>query len=288
MTLFKKWFAGVPDALRSAIRRIGGLPFASAPLNVDIAGDSHIGKRRKSNQDAFWHDPILRAFAVADGMGGENAGEVASAQAIQHVARLLGQAFREEGWIWPETWPKASSDPNQGPESTLLRYVTLLAHEAILRASRETRAWRGMGTTLTIGIISGTSLFLSHAGDSRVYLLRRGQWRQLTRDQTRAQQLMDARIVTVEVDPRHPTHSQLVSCVGGTNLEIQSHQESVERGDRILFCTDGVYRPIPAERLPQTVGQQDFPLDKIVAQMIDDANSRGGPDNITALLVEVL
>ncbi|CAM2064199.1 hypothetical protein SCOR_02450 [Sulfidibacter corallicola] len=94
--------------------------------------------------------------------------------------------------------------------------------------------------------------------------------------------------MTVEVDPRHPTHSQLVSCVGGTNLEIQSHQESVERGDRILFCTDGVYRPIPAERLPQTVGQQDFPLDKIVAQMIDDANSRGGPDNITALLVEVL
>ena len=72
------------------------------------------------------------------------------------------------------------------------------------------------------------------------------------------------------------------------NLEIQSHQESVGRGDRILFCTDGVYRPIPAERLSQIVGQQDFPLDKIVAQLIDDANSRGGPDNITALLVELL
>ena len=204
MTGFKKWFADVPDVLRATIRRIGGMPFAPAPLNVDIAGDFHIGKRRKSNQDAFWHDPILRAFAVADGMGGENAGEVASAQTIQHVARLLGQAYREEKWIWPDAWSKATSDPNPGPESALLRNVTLRTHEAILQASQETRAWRGMGTTLTTGIISGATLFLSHVGDSRVYLLRRGQWHQLTRDQTRAQQLMDARIVSEAVDPRHP------------------------------------------------------------------------------------
>ncbi|QTD52911.1 PP2C family protein-serine/threonine phosphatase [Sulfidibacter corallicola] len=94
-------------------------------------------------------------------------------------------------------------------------------------------------------------------------------------------------MVTDEVDLRHPTHSQLVSCVGGTNLEIQSYQESIERGDRILFCTKGVYRPIPAKSLLEIVSQRGFPLDKIVTQLIDDANSRGGPDNITALLVEI-
>ena len=231
-------------------------------------GATHPGLRRGNNEDAFAILPNLSAAILADGMGGHNCGEVGSAITI-----------------------RASSDYLAAPEAGLTPAET--AMEAIRTANREVIAAAklrtecdGMGSTIVLAIWTLPEIVLANVGDSRAYLFRGGALRQLTYDQNFGNELRhqlgfsEERLLTV------PNRKILTMAVGTfENILVRTHVETLEPGDRILICSDGLYGPVDDATTIEILNRGGT-LQAQVETLIACANQRGGPDNVTAVLLE--
>ena len=223
---------------------------------------SDIGRVRSRNEDSFLVDADANLYAVADGMGGHAAGDVASQTAIAafHAAFL---------------------------ETRSMLVAMKSANRAVLERSAAESHLLGMGTTLTGVHIFGTSAFIAHVGDSRLYLLRGAQLDQLTRDHTVAQDRVEQGSLTRRDAMRHPMSSMLTRALGlRPEVEIDVFQHDILAGDQLLICSDGLTGMVEDEDLCAMLLQEKKP-DEIAAELIEAANVRGGADNITALLVIV-
>jgi len=234
---------------------------------------THPGLARENNEDTYLADPTLGLFVVADGMGGHQAGEIASRLAVETVRRFLSQS------------PPA---PAVGPEERLQEAI-FAAHAAIRTAAREDFSQRGMGTTLLVALLPPPfrTLWLAHVGDSRAYLLRDGVLKQLTEDHTVLHQALKAGVLSPERKDEWPPRQMLSQAVGqGAFLAPSSQSIPLESRDRLLLCTDGLTDMLRDEEI-LFIKVRPKPPQEVCQALVEAANERGGKDNITVILIDV-
>ncbi len=253
------------------VPRVDPSPTAPQPavprgMRVDVAAATDKGRVRQSNEDAVWAGDSV--FAVADGMGGHAAGEIASATALEPVANLDGRVF---------------GTAREAREA--LANAVLDANQAVIGKADADPSFRGMGTTLTAAMFEGRRLHVAHVGDSRAYLLRNGELSQLTTDHTLVQHLIDEGELTPEEAAEHPQRSVITRAIGvSADIEVDSLTITLEGDDQLLLCSDGLTGPVSDGEIARTVlGEDD--ADVAVAKLVEAANAAGGPDNITIVLL---
>ncbi len=240
-------------------------------------GKSHIGRVRDANEDcyAIRYQNGKVFLAVADGMGGHRAGEVASAMAINLLRQHLGSVFNSH------------IPDNNRDWLSFLREGVEKCNNSIYKAALQVPEYFGMGTTLTAALILGGRLYFAHVGDSRFYLYRRNELALMTRDHSLVQDLLEEGLVSPKEAQTHPRRHILTQAVG-TEREVDVDTKSLELhpGDLCLLCTDGLSNSVA-----------DFEIEDIFARynslatqgqaLLSLANSRGGEDNVTIVLAQV-
>lgn len=229
---------------------------------------------RSGNEDNFTVDasPTRGIFIVADGMGGHAAGEVASEMAVNIVQRELSPVRDLDG-----------EDVVQ-MVATALKRANRAIHDRTLTETDK----QGMGTTVSALLLAGTRYLIGQVGDSRVYLFRDGFLTQLTKDHSYVQEQVDAGFLTPEQARYHPYSNVITRCVGaGNDVEPDIYRGEAREGDLFLVASDGLTGMVDDRRLAQLLGSRAEPERK-VQSLIAEANGRGGLDNITAIIVQVL
>jgi protein phosphatase len=248
-------------------------------LAVRYTARSNVGRVREGNEDSAYAGPHL--LMVADGMGGHAAGEVASAAAVDTIRRLDHAPRVIEG---------EPADGPQGPAATaryLLRDAIVRANDQLRLLSERDVTRRGMGTTVTAMLWDGERFAVAHVGDSRAYLLRDGSLRQITRDHTFVQTLIDEGRLSPEEANLHPQRSVILRALDGREtVELDLFDLVVQPGDRVLVCSDGLSGVVSPEEIENTLGQGD--LDQAADALVQRALDAGAPDNVTCIVAEVL
>ncbi|OLM34491.1 Serine/threonine phosphatase PPP [Pseudonocardia sp. Ae717_Ps2] len=235
-------------------------------LVLRYSARSDRGLVRQNNQDAVYAGP--RLLALADGMGGHAAGEVASSLVISALAPL--------------------DDDVPGDDLLAeLRDATHDGNEAISRHVAEAPDLDGMGTTLTAILFAGSRLGMVHVGDSRCYLLRDGEFTQITKDDTFVQSLIDEGRITEEEAHTHPQRSLLLRAITGQDVDPSLSIREARAGDRFLLCSDGLSGPVSDETLHDTLTDYADPRE-CADRLIELALRGGGPDNITCIVADVV
>lgn len=238
---------------------------------LDVYGLSDRGRLRPGNEDALIVQPERRLFAVADGMGGHAAGEVASRIATDTIGSL-----------------PLETDAAEGLAAALAEGIRT-ANQAILEDAANSRERSGMGTTLTVLTFDADlkRAVFGHVGDSRLYHLRGGKLEQVTRDHTWVQQQVDAGALTQAQARAHPLSSVLTRALG-TEPEVLVDTGTLDcmPGDRFLLCSDGLTGMLFDHVIGQ-IANANSSLQAVVEQLIEAANERGGADNITVVVVSL-
>lgn len=230
------------------------------------SGLSDVGCVRKVNQDSLLLAPELGLYLVADGMGGARGGEWASKIAVETVQQYVSEA--------------ATLD-----ESTLAGAYERANFRVWERAAQDL-ALDGMGTTLVGVLLLDQGISVGSVGDSRAYLFHGGELSQLTEDQTWVNEVGRRLGVSEEKLKVHPMRHVLTMAIGVSSpLTVKSFRLSPEPGDQILLCSDGLHGPVPPEQI-QAILIAPMPLEERCRHLIEAARNAGGPDNITALLIE--
>lgn len=234
---------------------------------LDATAVTDRGRTRKRNEDAYHVGDSV--FAVADGMGGHLAGDVASATALLPVKSLDGQVF-----------------PDPASAQAALLDAVLAANAAVVRKAADEPDLRGMGTTLTAAIVEGRRLHVAHVGDSRAYLFRDGDLTQLTRDHTLVAHLIDEGQITEEEAAHHPHRSIITRAIGvDVDLDVDTMTIDLQDGDQLLLCSDGLTGPVDDTLIEEILSDTDLAIDAATDRLVDAANEAGGPDNITVVLL---
>lgn len=223
-----------------------------------------VGRVRRQNEDAAWMDEARGLYAVADGMGGHLAGEVASAMAIETLREMAAA--------------------NDMASIATLRETVLAAHEKIRAHAEANPACSGMGTTLSAMWRGGRYMYIAHVGDSRIYRLRGEELEQITQDHSLVEELVRARIITREEARSHPRRNVITRALGtqGENAPDLLAAD-IEKDDLWLLCSDGLCGMITDEEIKLVlVSEQD--LDAMADSLIERALSAGGRDNVTLVL----
>jgi len=265
----------------------------------DVAGLSDKGAIRDENQDHFMVVRTGRSFEtlatslpagevparsedrglltmVADGMGGQAAGEVASRTVLVTLTNLI---LEHPEWILKVDEESASDLLNR----TIARYKAL--DSALAQRMHDEPALRGMGTTLTVAYSLGLDLFIAHVGDSRAYLFHDGAVRQLTHDHTHVQKLVDAGMLSREEAAGHELRNVLTNVLGGAHrsVEVEFHRLRLAGGDRLLLCSDGLTGVVKDEEIAAILGASAS-AGEACRRLVDRVVALGAPDNVTVIV----
>jgi PPM family protein phosphatase len=244
--------------------------------------ESDIGRRRPHNEDCYVADPDLGLYVVCDGMGGGNAGEVASRMAIDtilaHVKTASGE--RPAAYAGPV-------DPNLSSVTNQLAGAIRAANETLYRASWEHAPYAGMGTTVVAARLTEQQLSVAHVGDSRLYLVRQGAIHALTSDHSWvAEQVAQGHMTEAEAE-RSPRRNIVTRALGvESTVEIDLAEIPVFNGDLLLLCSDGLTRGVRCGEILKTL-EQAGDLREKTQRLVSMANEAGGDDNITVMLVTI-
>jgi PPM family protein phosphatase len=226
-------------------------------------------------------DPEFRLFAVADGMGGHSAGEVASGLAIETLQGFIHRSANDTDFSWPYGLDKTLSfDGNR------LRTAVHLANRRVFRAAESSDDYGGMGTTIVGMLIGDARISVAHVGDSRVYLLSNDHLAQLTFDDTWAATILaqDPSLDPAEI-ARHPMRNVLTNVLGARDhVDVHLTECPLSLGDTLLLCTDGLHGVLDADSLKGLL-EKNSDVEATARGLIDAALDGGGRDNVTALVV---
>jgi len=260
------------------------------PVQVSVFGKTDLGRTREHNEDTFLvadlstgnaslHPEVRRheigargsLFMVADGMGGAAAGELASAMAADLIYRHMATAWAAD----------AANSPDQF--AYRLREAVELANGQIYSYAREHPEVRGMGTTVTAAGVFGNDLYLTQIGDSRAYLVRGAEAVQLTKDQSLMQRLVDAGELTPDEAEQSERRNIILQALGpDPRVKVDLTHQPIGRGDTLILCSDGLSGLVRREEFAQ-MATEHLDLPALCSALIDLANVRGGPDNITVV-----
>lgn len=239
-----------------------------------ISGKTDIGRRRKENQDTWRAGRKGNAFAwavVCDGMGGQRAGRLASCTAISSVE----QQFSYTDLVTAE---------NPG---ILLQHIVEKANEEVFHRAVEGGADTfGMGTTIAAVVLRNRDAFYAHVGDSRVYLFRKNTLVQLTRDHSRVQEMVESGQITEQQARFHPERNRITRALGvHQQVQVDVGSIPVEPGDEFLLCSDGLSGPLSSQEIAEILAH--YPIYQQARSLVEEANQQGGPDNITAVVMQI-
>jgi protein phosphatase len=246
-------------------------------MNYAFQALTHPGRLRLNNEDAAAFDPVCGLSVLADGMGGYNAGEVASSMAVNVILAELADWFTATG-------PAASVREIRKAMDRCVQH----ANQAILSTARADPDCAGMGTTLVVAVFHEQRLVLGHIGDSRAYRLREEQLQQITRDHSLLQEQLDAGLIT-PAQAAVSTQRNLVTRALGieSGVELDLNEFAVEAGDLYLLCSDGLSDMMSDSEIGEVL-RSTGSLEQRARRLIDRANANGGRDNITVLLAHAM
>lgn len=267
---------------------------------MDSHGTTHPGRVRESNEDQFLVADLTKAMAVrqtslpaddharlfgappghllavADGLGGQAGGRRASGLAVRALARYVLDTL---------PWFFRTREGEEGDLAEDLRAALGECQRAVEEAAGDSPEHRRMGTTLTLAYVQWPRLYVVHAGDSRCYLLRGTRLHRITRDHTVAQQLVDQGAMTAEQAAESRWSHVIWNCIGGGKHELNPdvHKAVLDPGDVLLLCTDGLTKHVPDGRIAEVLGGAGG-VAELARQLVREANSAGGSDNVTAVV----
>ena len=239
------------------------------------AGCTDVGRTRPINEDGYYisaySEDIDAAYAiVADGMGGHQAGEVASTMAVGEISSMINERF-----------PQSMTTTEL---MDLLGRALKQANSEIYKKSHSDKVCRGMGTTLTLCFLMGDKAIVAHVGDSRAYLLREGVLHQITTDHSLVQALLSSGQITEEEALHHPQKNVITRALGtDKDVEIDIYEFTICAGDKLLLSTDGLTNLVSGEEL-LSILEGEGTLEEQAEKLVAEANALGGYDNITAVL----
>jgi protein phosphatase len=242
------------------------------------------GLRRNSNEDSYCTRPDLGLFVVADGMGGHVAGEVASRVAVEKIQEFIAEtagADRNRTWPFP-------FEPAISLEGNRLKAAFRLANRKLANEMADKADLRGMATTASAVLAGRKSACVAHVGDSRIYAMRGGTLQQLTHDHSWVEEQVRAGTMTEAAARQHPWRNVVTRALsGGSDPDIDTVEISPEPGERLLLCSDGLSGIVSHESIEGILGDRSLSLDQICDRLVAAANEGGGPDNVTALVIEI-
>jgi serine/threonine protein phosphatase PrpC len=240
---------------------------------LEYGGCSHKGMARKSNED-FYYIPSegqnQNLAMIADGMGGHNAGEIASSMAVETVLEYF-----------LNNWDSDSKDP-----IGLIEEAIETSNHILFNLAESNDAYKGMGTTLVLAYFYEGKVYLGHVGDSRGYLIRNGEITQLTKDHSLVQELLDNGTITSEEVEKHPQKNIITRALGTEEtIEIDCHQIPLEAGDIILLCTDGLILHVDLKQKIELL-ESSHSMQELAYELVDLALGEGGLDDITVVAIK--
>ncbi len=245
------------------------------------AAVSETGPVRPINEDRFLCDLDLGLFAVADGMGGHSAGEVASQLAVEAVEGFIRRSHEERDFSWPYgVDPKISFDANR------LKTAVCLANRRVFRAAESSDEYTGMGTTIAAAMVSGSQIIIGHAGDSRAYSYSNGQLVQMTRDDSWVETLRAlGQEPEAQLGADSPMRNVLTNVLGARDTaEVHILERERQPGEWIVLCSDGVHGVLKPDRISAIVAAGREPSD-VARALVDAALEAGSKDNTTAVVI---
>jgi len=246
---------------------------------MNVIGLTVVGKVRSHNEDVIFNSldtvgPLPNLFIVADGMGGHNAGEVASAKAVEHSCAFL------------HDYESIAPKEPEGILNILLK-ATHQANREVYKLSTSDSSLNGMGTTFTACCVLGEILAIAHIGDSRIYALKNGELCQITKDQTMVQELLDAGKITPGDARSHPRRNVLTRVLGCDPLtEADGALHDLHDIDSILMCSDGLTDMLTDEEIHEII-KLKISTETRAEALINAANNNGGIDNISAIIIDL-
>lgn len=267
----------------------GPSPEAPAPIRLDVGAATSPGMVRDNNEDAFLAQQLtwscldgqhrLALLAVADGMGGYEAGEVASAITIRTIARalapLLVEAIQEEG-----------AGDFGGRVEEALRSSLVEAGKEVARQAQAAPGRKGMGATAAVALIRDTQVTIAHVGDCRVYHQHAGQLTQVTRDQTLVARMVELGTLSLAEAARHPARNEVSQAIGKhLDLKPSLYHLELKPDDWMIVACDGLHAHLDGQDLFDAVSRLGTSAPETARQLIDIVNERGGSDNCTVVFV---
>ena len=249
---------------------------------IQFAEITHTGKVRDHNEDAIGTDHELGLMVLADGMGGYNAGEVASGIAVQTISELAAEgAVRED---------RNETDPHTGlmRQTIVLRDAVARSNKIIFQTAQSQTHCEGMGTTLVTALFYDDKISIAHVGDSRAYRLRGGKFEQLTMDHSLLQELVDRGFYSEEEAQRSTNRNYVTRALGvEPSVDVEVQEFEVLPDDIYLLCSDGLPDMVEDEDIHLTISTFNASLDVVGQQLVDLANDHGGRDNVSVMLAQV-
>jgi serine/threonine protein phosphatase PrpC len=252
-------------------------------MEIKAHGQTHVGRQRQHNEDTFLVADDAMLFLVADGMGGHAAGEIASRIAVDSISEFILHTKEDDG-----TWPHAYDEQFKRSTNRLMAAVRL-ANTRVLEAMRKDARLRGMGTTVVACLADGETMSVAHVGDSRAYMVRDGHLKRITNDHSWVFEQVQAGMLTEAEAEKHPLRNVITRALGGA-LQVNPDASEIElkAGDVFLLCSDGLTGMVPEEEILKVVTGSNGDLQKACQRLIEEANERGGLDNVTAILVKAV
>ncbi len=250
---------------------------------VKLVGETDIGKVREHNEDTIAFDPEIGLLVVADGMGGYNAGEVASGIAVKTIVNLVHESVERED--------QRINDPATGMSrsSIILRDAIHRANKIIYQTARTQPQCEGMGTTVVSALFFDNKMAIAHVGDSRLYRLRSGKFEQVTMDHSLLQELVDRGFYSAEEAQRATNKNYVTRALGvEPNVEVEVQEVPVQKGDFYILCSDGLSDMVEDDDIHLTITTFGANLDTVAKQLIQLSNDNGGRDNISVVMAHVL
>jgi protein phosphatase len=250
---------------------------------IEAFGRSDVGRRRKLNEDNYVVAADLGCFIVCDGMGGHNAGEVASSMAVETLTTFIREShaveFERIAWAF-------GVDASLSRDGNRIRTAIKLANERVFNAANANADCAGMGTTVVTALVKDDLLTVGWAGDSRCYLLRDGQLRQLTRDDSWVSAAAAEGILSAEEIEHHPLRNIITKAIGARDaIDVDVVEEALRPGDGVLLSTDGLHSMIGTPEILSCLNHAGDDIAQAVERLIAAANEAGGKDNVSVVIL---
>jgi serine/threonine protein phosphatase PrpC len=250
---------------------------------MHAVGVTDTGRVREHNEDMIQYDADIGLYVLADGMGGYNAGEIASGIAVKTIVNLVREALARE------TLDQPDRETGLNRPSIILRDAIQRANKIIYQTSKTQPQCEGMGTTIVCCLFYDNRITMAHVGDSRLYRLRSDRFEQLTMDHSLLQELVDRGFYSPEEAQRATNKNYVTRALGvEPNVDVEIHEEVASKGDFYLLCSDGLSDMVEDEDIHLTINTFSANLDTVAKQLIQLTNDNGGRDNVSVLITHVV
>ena len=249
---------------------------------IRSVGLSDVGRVREHNEDTIGVDPDIGLMVLADGMGGYNAGEVASGIAVKTIMSLVKEAVAQSEMT------AADADTGLSRPSIVLRDAIIRANKIIFQTAKTQPQCEGMGTTIVACIFADNKVSVAHVGDSRLYRLRANHFEQLTLDHSLLQELVDRGFYS-QAEAARATNKNYVTRALGVEptVDVEIHEHVAQKGDVYVLCSDGLSDMVEDDDIHLTISTFSANLETVAKQLIQLSNDNGGRDNVSLILAQV-